>query len=94
MKIIITILLLMVITTGCISHRKYDVLIRNGRIYDGSGSPSFIADVGINADTISIIGDLKEARGRLEIDAKGLAVAPGFINMLSWAVESLIEDGK
>jgi N-acyl-D-amino-acid deacylase len=94
MKIIKTILFLIIIFAGCTSHGKYDVLIRNGRIYDGSGSPSFIADVGINADTISIIGDLKEVRGRLEIDAKGLAVAPGFINMLSWAVESLIEDGK
>ena len=61
---------------------------------DGSGNPAFIGDVGINADTIAAIGNLENAVGDLEIDATGLVVAPGFINMLSWAVESLIEDGK
>ena len=60
---------------------------------DGSGKASYIGDVGINADTIAAIGKLN-AKGNLEIDATGLVVAPGFINMLSWAVESLIEDGK
>ena len=79
---------------ACSSPEKYDVLIKNGQILDGSGNPSFIGDVGINADTIAAIGKLENAVGKLEIDATGLAVAPGFINMLSWAVESLIEDGK
>ena len=73
---------------------KYDLLIKNGNIADGSGSASFVADIGIMSDTIAAIGDLKKARGVTEIDATGLTVAPGFINMLSWAVESLIEDGR
>ena len=85
---------MLVIFSACSGPVKYDVLIRNGRIYDGSGSPSYKGDVAINADTIAGIGELKNAKGMLEIDAEGLAVAPGFINMLSWAVESLIEDGR
>jgi len=88
------IILLVFIFQGCLSPVKYDVLIRNGQIVDGSGSPSFKGDIGINDDTIAGIGDLKNAKGRIEIDAEGLAVSPGFINMLSWAVESLIEDGR
>ena len=88
------IILLAYIFQGCSSPVKYDVLISNGRIVDGSGSPAFRGDIGINADTIAIIGNLKNTRGRIEIDAEGLAVSPGFINMLSWAVESLIEDGR
>ena len=75
-------------------QRTYDVLIKNGQIFDGSGEPSFIGDIGINADTIAAMGALKNAMGLHEIDASNLAVAPGFINMLSWANESLIEDGK
>lgn len=72
----------------------YDVVIRNGLIYDGSGSTPLIGDVAIGADSIAAIGSLKYVRGRTEIDATNLAVAPGFINMLSWATESLIEDGR
>ena len=72
----------------------YDLVIRGGTVYDGSGTEPIVADVAINADTIAAIGDLGEAQGRGEIDAEGLAVAPGFINMLSWATESLIEDGR
>ncbi len=87
-------LLLLFVAYGCSTRPDYDVIIRNGQIYDGSGSPSFKGDVGIIADTIAGVGDLKKAKGRTEIDAEGLAVAPGFINMLSWAVESLIEDGR
>ncbi|WP_290508013.1 hypothetical protein [Algoriphagus sp.] len=70
------------------------MLIRNGQIIDGSGNPSFVGDVGINADTIAAIGSLENATYKLEIDASGLVVALGFINMLSWATESLIEDEK
>ena len=87
-------LLILLIVCGCTSHTEYDVLIRNGQIIDGSGSPAFRGDIGIMADTIAAIGDLKNAKGRAETDAEGLTVTPGFINMLSWAVESLIEDGK
>ncbi|MDA2937694.1 D-aminoacylase [Acidobacteria bacterium AH-259-A15] len=79
---------------ACTAPPEYDLVIRNGLIYDGSGSPPFKGDVAINGDTIAAIGSLAGERGRTEIDAKGLAVAPGFINMLSWATESLIEDGR
>jgi len=79
---------------ACHSKPSYDVLIRGGRIVDGSGQASYTADLGIKADTIAAIGELGSATGTIEIDAKGLAVAPGFINMLSWANEALIEDGR
>jgi len=73
--------------------KTYDVVITSGEIYDGSGGPSYVADVGIKDNRIAAIGPL-EADADVVIDAKGLAVAPGFINMLSWSNESLIEDGK
>ncbi|MCL7455002.1 MAG: D-aminoacylase, partial [Anaerolineae bacterium] len=76
------------------THTEYDVLIRNGTIYDGLGGKPYAGDVALLGDTIAASGALGRARGRKEIDAAGLAVAPGFINMLSWAVESLIEDGR
>ena len=79
---------------NCSEQRTFDILIKNGQILDGSGNSSYIGDIGINADTIAAIGDLKNAKGLKELDATGLAVAPGFINMLSWATESLIEDGR
>ncbi len=72
----------------------YDVLIKGGTVYDGSGQPGARVDVAINGDTVAAIGDLSRARGKNVVDATGLAVAPGFINMLSWATESLIEDGR
>jgi N-acyl-D-amino-acid deacylase len=72
----------------------YDVIIRHGTVYDGTGSAPVVADVAIKGDTIAAVGDLGDARGRTEVDATGMAVAPGFINMLSWATESLIEDGR
>jgi N-acyl-D-amino-acid deacylase len=93
MKSIKLIYLFIFILCGCSSPETYDILIKNGQIIDGSGKASYTGDVGINADTISAIGNLN-AKGNLEIDATGLVVAPGFINMLSWATESLIEDGK
>jgi N-acyl-D-amino-acid deacylase len=88
------VVLLHVIITGCAGPERFDIIIRNGTIYDGSGLKPYTGDVAINADTIAAIGNLENARGKKEIEATGLAVAPGFINMLSWAVESLIEDGK
>ena len=72
----------------------HDVIIRGGTVYDGSGSAPRVADVAIDAQRIAAIGDLSRAKGKQEIDARGLAVSPGFINMLSWATESLIEDGR
>ena len=72
----------------------YDLIIRNGTIYDGSGRPPNSGDVAVSGQCIAAIGPLPNARGGAEVDARGLAVAPGFINMLSWANRSLIEDGR
>jgi len=72
----------------------FDVIIRGGTVYDGTGAAPRQADVAIRGDCIAAIGDLNTARARTIVDAKGLAVAPGFINMLSWSTESLIQDGR
>jgi N-acyl-D-amino-acid deacylase len=74
--------------------QKFEVIIRGGTVYDGSGKEGVVMDVGINADTVAFIGDLSKAVGKKEIDAKGLAVAPGFINMLSHCEVSLLFDGN
>lgn len=87
-------IILSVFISGCDNVPRYDTLIRGARIYDGSGGQPYLADVGFRNDTIAFIGDLSRAKARTEIDANGLALAPGFINMLSWATETLIEDGK
>jgi N-acyl-D-amino-acid deacylase len=71
-----------------------DVVIRGGSVYDGSGGEPVTADVAIQGDTLVAVGAPGALRGQLEIDATGLAVAPGFINMLSWAAEGLIADGR
>src|SRR5260370_25855562 len=73
---------------------EYDLMIRNGTIYDGSGKAGQKGDLAVNGQNIAAIGNLEDARGKNEIDAAGLAVAPGFINMLSWATDSLIKDGR
>jgi N-acyl-D-amino-acid deacylase len=86
--------LVLALIISCSEKKSFDVVIRGGTIYDGSGGDPVVADIGINRDTIAAIGDLSNAVGKSEIDAKGLSVAPGFINMLSWATESLIVDGK
>ena len=84
----------LLVLIACAPVHEYDLVIRNGTIYDGSGSASIKGDVAINDDTIEAVGDLSGTRGKQEIDAQGMAVAPGFINMLSWAPASLIEDGR
>jgi N-acyl-D-amino-acid deacylase len=86
--------LILIVDAGCVSTAKYDVILRNGNIYDGSGSLSYTGDLAINGDTIAAIGNLKHARAKMEINATNMAIAPGFINMLSWADESLIQDGR
>ncbi len=73
---------------------RYDVIIRGGTVYDGTGAPGVVADVGIRADTVASVGDLTGSTGDTEVDATGMAVAPGFINMLSWATETLLVDGR
>lgn len=73
---------------------RFDLIVRGGTVYDGSGGAPFHADVGIRGDTIAAIGTLSGADAASTIDARGLAVAPGFINMMCWANESLIEDGR
>ena len=72
----------------------YDVIIRGGMVYDGTGSPGRRTDIGIKADRIERVGDLSAEAAKIAVDAAGRAVAPGFINMLSWATESLLVDGR
>jgi len=80
---------------GCNSSKQeYDTIIRNGMIYDGNGGEPFKGDIGINADTIAFIGDLSKASAKNEVDTKGNAIAPGFINMMGHSEESLIQDGR
>lgn len=77
--------------------KTYDLILRGGTIYDGSGGKPFVGDVAIDGDRIvavTAVGALGSAKGKREIDAKGLAVSPGFVNMLSWATESLLVDGR
>jgi N-acyl-D-amino-acid deacylase len=93
MKTLTIITLSITVLFSC-SGPDYDIIIRHGKIYDGSGATAISADLAINADTIAFIGDLAEKSGKQEIDAEGKAVSPGFINMLSWATESLIADGR
>ena len=73
---------------------NYDLLIKNATIYDGTGAKPTLGLVAINDDKIVDVGNLENVSGTKEIDAKGMAVSPGFINMLSWATVSLIEDGR
>ena len=83
-----------VIFGACTSPPAYELILRNGTIVDGIGAPSFVGDLAINDDRIAAVGDLSDSRGVTEVDVSGLVVAPGFINMLSWAGEALLEDGR
>ena len=89
-------LLTVLLFAACASSAQpeYDLLIRNGQVFDGTGSAGVSAAIAVRGDRIVAIGPLQDARARLEVDAKGLAVAPGFINMLSWADEPLLVDGR
>ncbi len=88
------VLLLVALTISSCTTYDYDVIVRGGNVYDGSGSEAVRADVGIKNDRIAAIGNLKDKTAATEIDATGLAVSPGFINMLSWATTGLIHDGR
>ena len=87
-------LLPFVIIGACTSAPEHDLIIRNGTIVDGTGLQAYVGDLAVDDDQITAVGDLGEARGALEVDAANLIVAPGFINMLSWAGDRLIEDGR
>ncbi len=76
------------------SPAPFDVVIKGGTLYDGTGDKPRVTDVAIRGDRIVGIGDFTAATARIIVDAKGMAVAPGFINMLSWSTDSLIEDGR
>src|SRR5437588_12386447 len=74
--------------------QNFDVIIKNAAVYDGTGGDAQHVDLAIRGDRIAGVGDFKNAKAKTTIDAHGLAVAPGFINMLSWSTESLIQDGR
>src|SRR5690242_3208325 len=76
------------------AQASFDIIIRGGTVYDGTGAPGRRSDVGIQGDRIGAVGDLTSVQATSVIDATGLAVAPGFINMLSWSTESLLVDGR
>jgi N-acyl-D-amino-acid deacylase len=88
-------LVLMPLATGLAQPAdKFDVVIKGGTVYDGTGEKPRVVDVAIRGDRIAGLGTFSADQAKNVIDAKGLAVAPGFINMLSWSTESLIEDGR
>src|SRR5437762_3676735 len=72
----------------------FDIVIKGGTVYDGTGGEGHVTDVAVRGDSIAGVGDFAKASAKKTIDARGLAVAPGFINMLSWSNESLIQDGR
>lgn len=80
--------------TACHPAAHYDTIIRNATIYDGSGGAPLKGDLAINKDTIAFIGDLSQATATSEINAQGQAVSPGFIDIQSQSMESLIQDGR
>ena len=86
--------LLLAATSVSILAADFDVIIKNGAVYNGTGSETQHVDLAIRGDRIAGVGDYKNAKAKTVIDARGLAVAPGFINMLSWSTESLIQDGR
>ncbi len=87
-------LLVCALLPACTKPTSYDVILRGGTIYDGSGGEPYVGDVALAGEKIAALGDIGEAEAPVEIDVQGLAVAPGFINMMCWANESLIEDGR
>lgn len=88
-----TLFIILLLATAC-KAQTYDTIIENGTIYDGTGKAAYTADIGVIADTIAAIGELNSEQASTVINAEGYAVAPGFINMLSWANYSLQNDGR
>ena len=94
---LVTISAVALLAAGCESipsGEPFDTIIRGGTVFDGTGAEGRVADVGIVGDRVAAIGDLSGAVAARTIDASGMAVAPGFINVLSWANESLLHDGR
>lgn len=89
-----SLLLLLLVASNLTSAADFDLLIRNGTVYDGTGAPPYVADVAVSGDRLSAIGDFSQHSAEQEIDATGLAVAPGFFNLLSHAHLSLLNDGR
>src|SRR5579862_4815012 len=94
MRFLFLLLVILFIPSCKKEKRTFDFIIRNGIIHDGLGGDPYPGDIGINADTIAFIGTLADDVGKTEVDAAGMAVSPGFINMLSWADGSLLQDGR
>lgn len=91
----LALLVSLAVVAGCAGDGvTYDLVIRGGTVYDGSGGAPRVADLAISGDTVAALVEPGTARGRDEIDATGLAVAPGFVNVLSWANVSLLHDGR
>ena len=96
----VTFLFLVALTPFALGQEKspspapFDVVIKGGTLYDGTGGKPRVTDVALRGDRIVGMGDFKAASAKVIVDAKGMAVAPGFINMLSWSTDSLIEDGR
>lgn len=93
-RLVLPFISVLTMALGVQAAEPFDVIIRGGMVYDGTGQPGRRADVAIRGDKIAGIGDFKRSDAVLTVDATGLAVAPGFINMLSWSNESLLADGK
>ena len=91
---ILSALVALLVPAATVRAADYNVIIRGGMVYDGSGGKPRLADVGIRGDKVATIGDLAKASATRVLDAKGLAVAPGFINMLSWSNDSFMVDGR
>lgn len=85
---------LLILLWACDPGPTHDLVIRGGTLYDGSGGVPVVGDLAISGDSIVATGDLGDARGVEEIDATGMAVSPGFVNLMSWATETIIEDGR
>jgi len=89
------VILLSIVSSGLVAQQtNFDLIIKGGTVYDGTGGEPKRADVAIRGDRIVRLGDLGDSPAKATVDATGLAVAPGFINMLSWSNESLIQDGR
>lgn len=93
-KLLFVAMMLLSLAACNTTTEEFDIIIKNGTVYDGSGAAGQVTDLGIINDTIAKIGDLSNAMAPNVVDASGRVVAPGFINMLSWATTSLLVDGR